>query len=254
MKIIDTFFCQALFRHCGSRLICLLIMVLCILPASAQYERYLNKSYAETLDSLSECIKRFDDEAAEWEKIKDFAVVRHDKRLELACDLYLAHDKRYKYILPDTQLISVYQDIIDRAEKLKFLEMKITCLGTQAELYLEMGNYEAGFAVCTKVLKQLEDIPDKIYPDKIQVYNSIVRIYFNFHEYEMTVNILKKAIATPVTERNFRRHLSARNTLGMCYDNLNKPDSAYFYFQRTLLQRNGFEYQSIIDFNLMSLF
>jgi hypothetical protein len=64
---------------------CAILLIFAIffsaVTASAQYEAYLHKPYAETIDSLDACLKRFedaqlsiDDETAEWNKVKTFAV------------------------------------------------------------------------------------------------------------------------------------------------------------------------------------
>jgi AraC-like DNA-binding protein len=216
------------------------------------------------MDSLAACLKRFedakmsiDDETAEWNKIKTVAVTHRDKRLELSVDYYIAHNKRYKERLPAEELIKIYQNIMDRAEKISFFEMVLNCKHTQARLHLELKNYETSFTICKQLEKQLANIDSKTYShissDIIYIYNAIADIYYQFQEFELAVQVLKKAIDTPCTAHNFRRHFNARNTLGLCYSYLNQPDSAMFYFQSIIDEPRFAEMHRVEIYKIVAL-
>jgi AraC-like DNA-binding protein len=198
---------------------------------------YLNKPYVETMDSLEAFGWRMEaahvsleDEEAEWNKIKAFAKSRHDERLALCVDYHLVYNQAKRGATSET-LIDLYQPIIDQTEKIAFRELMIRSLCSQASLYLSLRNYEVGFVLCKKLEKLIDNISDEIYPDKILVYDAISSIYFQFHDYGLAVQLLKKAVEMPVRSRNLQCYLSVRNTLGLCYVELNELDSADYYFR-----------------------
>jgi AraC-like DNA-binding protein len=198
---------------------------------------YLNKPYVETMDSLEACVKRMEaahvsleDEEAVWNKIKAFAIARHDERLALCVDYYLVYNQAKRGATSET-MIDLYQPIIDQTEKIAFRELMIRSICSQASLYLYLKNYEVGFTLCKKLEKLIDNISDEIYPDKILVYYAISSTYYQFHDYGLAAQLLKKAVEMPVRSRNLQCYLSVRNTLGLCYIKLNELDSADFYFR-----------------------
>jgi tetratricopeptide (TPR) repeat protein len=224
---------------------CAILLIFAIffsaVTASAQYEAYLHKPYSEMIDSLDACRKRFEDaklsiadETAEWNKIKTFAVAHRDQKLELWIDFYLADTKRFKEILHEKELIEIYQNIIDRAEKISFVEMVLTCRHTIARVYLKNKNYDASFAICKQLKQQLKQIDSKAYTEIIYAYYALVDIYYQFQEFELAVQVLKDALETPFNAHTYHQHFNARILLGICYNKLNKPDSAMFHLQSIL--------------------
>jgi AraC-like DNA-binding protein len=221
-----------------------LILVSLALLASAaafgQYERFLHLPYAATMDSLDGHLGRIEAqhvgeaaEVAEWNRVRDFARQHRDLRLELGVECYFAHIYRYKYGQP-ADVIERYRSIIDRADRAGQVEMHATCLHTLASIYFEAGNYEASFAACLELEKLLAVIPDTSYPDKMHAYVAIAYIFYAFREYTATIAYLEKAVSITVVERNRSAYADALNTLGLCYIEQNKPDSAEVYFSRII--------------------
>jgi len=210
--------------------------------AFAQYEDFLHKPYAEMMDSLSAHLWRAEhaqwsdeEEIAGWNRIKDFARKHRDIRLELCTEFYIAHHCRYKRHIPFDTLIARYHEIIRKARDGKEAEIEVSCLHNLAELYYANENYEASFAICLTLADKLGRLPDENYPDKIQAYLMITLLHYAFREYELAIPHLHKAIQTPViTERNARPYANALNTLGLCYQKKDKPDSAAIFYRRII--------------------
>src|SRR5690606_18667523 len=59
--------------------------------------------------------------------------------------------------------------------------------------------------------------------------------YFFFQDYPLAITYFKKAIALPENTFNTMVINSARNTLGLCYQQENKLDSSDYYFNQVLL-------------------
>jgi AraC-like DNA-binding protein len=198
---------------------------------------YLNKPYVETMDSLEACLQRMeaahvslDDEEAVWNKIKALAKARHDERLALSIDYYLVYNQAKRGATSEA-MIDLYQFITDKTEKIAFRELMIRSITSQASLYHYIRNYETAFALYKKLEKLVETIDDETYPDKVLAYFAISSIYFQFHDYELATQVLKRAIEIPIQSRNLQCYMSLRNTLGLCYAEMNQLDSAEFYFR-----------------------
>jgi AraC-like DNA-binding protein/tetratricopeptide (TPR) repeat protein len=227
-------------RYC--RLLITLLLAVCANGAFAQYEDFLHKPYVEMMDSLSAFLLRADqaqwsneEEWAGWNRIKDFARKHRDVRLELGTEFYLAHHSRYKRHLPADVLVALYRELIRKAGDRKEAEIEVSCLHNLAELYYANENYEASFAICLTLADKLGRLPDENYPDKIQAYLVITLLHYAFREYELAIPHLQKAIRTPViTERNARPYANALNTLGLCYQEKDKLDSAAIFYRRII--------------------
>ncbi|MDR0844516.1 MAG: helix-turn-helix domain-containing protein [Tannerella sp.] len=202
----------------------------------------LDKPYAEARDSLSNFLNRIEaahyseeQETAAWNSLKDYAVRHRDKRLEQIVDFYFIHIYRYKYAHPNgKKTIELYLELADRAKKIRHVEMQITCLHSLADRYFESENYEAGFAVYKEIEPLLESLADEAYPGKVDVYYAMGRIFYQFREYETAVVHLTNAIRLPASPRHSRVRANALNTLGLCYDSMNLPDSAEACFRTVI--------------------
>jgi len=220
-------------RFLSQSFLCALVFGAVAGRAAEPYEEFLHKSYAETIDSLSALLYRMEDrsysretEMAEWNKVRNVARRHGNTRLELGVDIELANIYRYKYPIAYNELIGRYNEAIDKARRAGEEEMRLFCLDRLADFYFTCEDYDNCFAVCLELEKSLDYMPDERFRDKNSVYLHLSLLYYAFREYAPAIRYLRKAVAIAPTGWNFNSYYSALNTLGLCYDNINEPDSA----------------------------
>ena len=218
----------------------LYLWCLCLpLTAVAQYENLLHKSYAAKLDGYSklylELIALKDSVAIAHRTaaIKTFAKQHKDKALELEMDLFMAyHNIEFKEHR-SPKCISDLQQIIANAEKEKINHIKIRAMRVLADYYWEeLKNYELAFEQYILLEKEIDKVGVEDYPEKPRDLTKIGEAYYFFQDYGKAKQYFKKAINVPENNFNTMFLCSARNTLGLCYQQEKNYDQSDYYLNQ----------------------
>lgn len=134
---------------------------------------------------------------------------------------------------PDTALILAEQSVI-LAKKIKYTEGESRALGVLANTFLKIGNYPKGLESYLEKLKIEEKRKNP--RNLCSVIMNIGIVYVYEEEYNEALSYLYKAdsviTANKLTDMTYYISLN----LGDVYNRLNKNDSAFFYFNRSLEQ------------------
>ncbi|MBK7099522.1 MAG: tetratricopeptide repeat protein [Sphingobacteriales bacterium] len=110
--------------------------------------------------------------------------------------------------------------------------LKARALRAMAEFYWKIEkNYELAFEQYLLLDKELQNAKPEDYPEMARDLMQIGEAYYYFHDYAIAINYFKRAIAIPENSFNTMVINTAKNDLGLCYQQENKLDSADYYFQ-----------------------
>ncbi|PSK91594.1 tetratricopeptide repeat-containing sensor histidine kinase [Taibaiella chishuiensis] len=98
-----------------------------------------------------------------------------------------------------------------------------------AQKYFEAHrNYEQAFAVFLEVEKLMELHGPGAITGYAEYYSEIAKAYYKFRNYKKSIELMKKG--QPYTNRKWDFY----NNIGVCFIELNNPDSAIYYLQKAL--------------------
>ena len=226
----------------GLKIFLFLVLALAFQPAGAQYDSLLHKPYGEKvlgihgmyndLISISDSTLR----AQKAEEIKKFARDHKDRALELNVDFFLVFwNTFYQHQPKAVSLEKLTQQLkLTTKENADFLRAR--SLRALAEFYWKIEkNYELAFEQYILLDKELAGVAADEYPEMARDLMQIGEAYFFFQDYPQAITYFKKAIALPENTFNTMVINAARNTLGLCYQQVNKLDSSDHYFGQVLL-------------------
>jgi len=205
--------------------------------ALAQYSNLLHKPYREKVAGVHAMYKDLIDiadstqRAQKVDEIKNFARRNKDRGLELEIEFFQNFWNAFYQKQP--RLVSLKllkkQLVVVTAENIDFL--KARSLRALAEFYWKIDkNYELAFEQYFLLDKELTTIKAEDYPEMARDLMQIGEAYFFFHDYELAKKYFKKTIKLTETPFNTMVINTARNTLGLCYQQTNELDSADYYF------------------------
>ncbi len=113
--------------------------------------------------------------------------------------------------------------------------LKARSLRALAEFYWKVEkNYELAFEQYLLLDKELPFARAHEYPEMCRDLMQIGQAYYFFQDYQQAGKYFKKAILLPEKPFNTMVMNDARNTLGLCYQQLNQLDSSDYYFGEVL--------------------
>ncbi len=212
-----------------------------ILPFAswAQYNHLLHKPYKEKAAGVhamyQDLIKITDStqRAKKAEDIMQFARKNHDRGLELEVKCFQVFWNAIYQQQPQKVSIAQIKDLLEVASKENIDFLKARALRVAAEFYWKIAqNYELAFEQYLLLDKELATIDPNDYPEMARDLMQIGQTYYFFQDYALAKQYFKKAIKLPEDTFNTVVLNDARNTLGLCYQQLNQLDSADYYFKQ----------------------
>lgn len=217
----------------------LILLVFVPSLAYSQYGHLLHKPYSQKVAGVHAMYQDLID-MNDWsamvqkaDEIRHFARVNKDKALELNVDFFLLYSK-WSYLSQSKEvslqnLKRFFESVGE--ENIDFLRAR--SLRALAEFYWKaQGNFEQAFEQYLLLDKELQKTRPEDYPEMARDLMQIGTAYYFFQDYKVAIEYLKKAIVMPETP--FTAHVinDARNTLGMCYQQLNDLDSSDYYLKK----------------------
>lgn len=209
--------------------------------AQAQYEHLLHKPYAEKVLGIHAMYKDLIDMpdsvqmAGKAAQIKSFGRKNNDRSLELNVDFFLVFWSSFYQRQPKQVSLDklTRQLALTSRENVDFL--KARSLRALAEFYWKIEkNYELAFEQYLLLDRELTLIKAEDYPEMARDLMQIGMAYYFFQDYALAAQYFKKAIALPEVPFTTMVINDARNTLGLCYQQLNDLDSSDYYFNEVL--------------------
>lgn len=227
------------------RILLVITLIVYSFYAQGQYEKLLYKPYNEKvigvhamyrdLINISDSVQR----AKKAEEIKAFARKHNDRSLELEVNFFQIFWNAFYQNQPKKAALKALQEQLDIVSKENISFLKVRSLRALAEFYWKKEqNYEMAFEQYLLLDKELTTIKPSDYPEMARDLMQIGRAYYFFQDYNLAKEYFKKAIKLPENTFNTMVLNDARNTLGLCYQELDKLDSADFYFKE--VQKNTF--------------
>lgn len=170
------------------------------------------------------------------EMLGQFAKKHHDKELELEAELITTY-YLFKHSPKNTAWVtSHFEQVIKHAIENKNLQVQARSYHLFANYYWDaIGNYELAFEQYFHLEKVLDQIPEETFPDKLNHLYQIGFAYYAFSDYRQAIRYFEKALSIKPTAYNRNSLMSARNTLGLCYESLQQLDSAEYHFKQIVL-------------------
>ena len=206
----------------------------------AQYEKLLNKSYAERammLDSLYLKIRELpflEDAEKIADEIYDLGKKHNDRDLRLEKDLILAFYYAVKINQNQQQVIDKIEKVIEKANQQKNLEMELRATNLLSDFYWHgIKNYEMAFEKYLKMSWLLKKINDVNFPDMVDYYSKIATAYYVFRDYDTAIMFSSKTIDIPSSAYNWKFKWRALNTLALCYQKKNDLKNSDYYLRES---------------------
>ena len=204
----------------------------------AQYDNLLHKPYRKKVNgvhamykdliNISDSAKR----AQKAEEIMHFARKHEDRGLELEVHFFQVFWNAFYQKQPKVVALSELKQQLDVVSKENICFLKARALRALAEFYWKKEqNYELAFEQYLLLDKELATIKPGDYPEMARDLMQIGQAYYFFQDYVLAATYFKKAIQLPENTFNTMVLNDARNTLGLCYQQLNNIDSADYYFK-----------------------
>ncbi|PID68160.1 MAG: hypothetical protein CR968_02930 [Flavobacteriia bacterium] len=80
----------------------------------------------------------------------------------------------------------------------------------------------------------LQQLDPETFPFWKQHYNDIARAFYDFRDYHTAITYLKKSQRSSIKKLNWKSHWTALNSLGLSYLEIDRTDSAMYYFKKSL--------------------
>ncbi len=224
-----------------------ILLTLCSFSAAfAQYPNMLHKAYADRIleiNNLYSSLVSLNDSAAilkKTEEIKEYARVNNDKEMEMEmdafCTYYYTAFQKHKEPL-GTTLLRI-KNMISAADKAGIKHIKVRAMRQLADLYWHyIKNYELAFEQYLLMDKELSGMSETDYPDMAKELLIIGNAYYFFHEMNMAKAYLQKVVKLKETAFNTQFINSAKNTLGLCYQQEGNLVESDYYFNSILRTR-----------------
>ncbi len=209
------------------------------LASWAQYSHLLHKPYKEKatavhamyqdLINISDSVQR----AKKAEQIMQFARRNHDKGLELEVQLFQVFWNALYQRQPKAVSMIRLKELLEVVSKENIDFLRARALRVAAEFYWKVAqNYELAFEQYLLLDKEITNINPKDYPEMARDLMQIGQAYYFFQDYTLAKKYFKRVVELPEDDFNTAILNDARNTLGLCYQQLKQLDSADHYFKQ----------------------
>lgn len=217
---------------------CLLLLFVFPKPVFAQYEHLLHKTYAQKVTGIHDMYKYLTDigdsvrQIQKTDEIKHFARKNKDRALELNVDFFLIFLSSFRQHQPREVSLRKLKKQLELATEENIDFLRARSLRALAEFYWNLeGNYELAFEQYLLLDKELATTKPEEYPEMARDLMQIGKAYYFFQDYRVAREYFKRAIVLPETPFTTMVINDARNTLGLCYQQLNSLDSSDYYFK-----------------------
>ncbi len=229
-------------KGCG---VLLFLQMYLSLPVFAQYDTLLHKPYGKNVLGIHAMYRDLinvpdsTQRAGKAEEIKRFALKHKDRQLVMNVDFFLVFWNAFYQHQPKEVSLRELKEQVKRASEENTDFLRARSLRALAEFYWKIDkNYELAFEQYLLLDKELVAVHQDDYPEIARDLMQIGEAYYFFQDYTIAITYFKRAIALPENEFNTMVINSARNTLGLCYQQLSNHDSADYYFNE--VQKTNF--------------
>lgn len=133
----------------------------------------------------------------------------------------------------DEAAIHEISQAIEEAERKGWDDIVAECLVFRGTILYDQNQYGPAFENMLRGYGQLKALGFEKNPFTLRHLSRIAEIYYRFGDYESSVKFTREALSVhyPWDDESFKRHLM--NTLGLCFQRLDRYDSAKYYFKRS---------------------
>ncbi len=210
---------------------------------SAQFESMLNKKYRDKVFPIQYFYAKniriaYPEAKKKSEELKTFGKKHHDISLEAEADLYLAYYHIFHHIGTEKEQINTLLKVAEHGKKKKMLDIEARAIKVLRDYYwFDKKNYEIGFEYGLRLDRILKRTNATDFPDFPEYYFLIGSSYYLFRDYDTSIKYFKKILQVPENSFNWKSYWNAANTLGLCYQKLNKTDSSDYYLKKAVASK-----------------
>ncbi len=169
------------------------------------------------------------------EEIREFARAHRDPALEQNIDFFLVFWNVFYQGQPKEVAHRILTEQVERYTRKDTEFLKMRSLRALAEFYWKREkNYERAFEQYLLLDKELARTRIEDYPELARDLMQIGEAYFYFQDYPQAITYFKRAIVFPENGFNTMVMNAARNNLGLCFQQMNEPDSSDHYLRQVL--------------------
>ena len=143
-------------------------------------------------------------------------------------NLYVELSRYYNYKYPDTVLFYASKGL-ELAEKLNFKRGEINSMIYMGEAFNTKGHYPKALQIKLQALQEAEKLNDPYLTSSC--LNYLGAVYIKTGDYQNALFHYFKAKANEAYFKDYEKFVSAQ--IGLCYFNLSKIDSAYYYAKQS---------------------
>ncbi len=210
-------------------------------PALAQYEHLLHKPYAQKVSGIHAMYRDLIDTEDSVQRVEkagriiSFARKNNDSALERNVDFFMVFWSSFHQRQTREVSLRKLTAQLEQSSKENVDFLRARSLRALAEFYWGVDkNYELAFEQYLLLNSELLSAKPEDYPEMARDFMQIGKAYYFFQDYEIAVTYFKKAIALPETAFTTVVINEARNTLGLCYQQLSQLDSSDYFFHQVL--------------------
>lgn len=232
------------------RIICLLFFLfthLCMFGQHEHYEQMLHKPYKDIRQGLVEMGDYVWIEADSTSSIafinefKTWAELHNDTRLTLEAE-FLRVFYYWKFAKGDQEKRDYIKVVAEKAKEEKILDIEARVVMTNAISYWDSQEYQKSFEWFMRAARILDKLDAEDFPDMANFLNYIGGSYYYFRDYQSALVYYERASLIKITPITYLNVHSARNTLGLCYQNMGQYELSNKWFTKVIEDTS--EYQS----------
>lgn len=208
---------------------------------ASEFGAVLHKPYRDKVEWISSfyrelvSIKDSSQAFAISGRLRKEAIAGKDRELALEADLAEAYYRWYHYRDNKSRLLDRFFELRETGRKEHFLHIEARALIVIAKTYWRiLQNYELSFEYCLQLDQLLQQTNAYDFPDITEYYYEIGKNYYVFKDYRTALAYLHKASAIKETRFSYNAHWASDNTIGLCYQKLNRLDSSDHYFHKVI--------------------
>lgn len=219
----------------------LVVVLFCTFQTHAQYQQLLHRTFAERLLPLKDMYQSdlFSLDSATIFKrinaIKKLATDNNDDDLLMEAALLRVHYFYYKKP-PPANLLTMLDTLRQEGVKRNKLWLQIMAENLSALYNFHITHYEQAFEHHQRVYNMIKGLSPEDFPHKQHCLTQLADEYYFFNDYRQSIFYNLQALRSqpPNQLDPFPPEILIMNTLGLCYQNLNRLDSAEFYFKKII--------------------
>jgi len=212
------------------------------LPCAAQYQKlshvpYNQKVYIiDTLYGKLIANKDTSQTHAFLRKMEAYGLQQQDREMVLEVELFKAYYYSYwTFNHPHDLVLKKLKAIAEKGRKENYLHIEARALRVIGEFYWRrVGNYELATEYYLRLDKLLAKTNAVDFPNMAEYYYLIGELFYFFKDYDTAKDYMQKALSIATTDFNWKAIWSANNTMGLCYRQLGKLDSADVFFNKAI--------------------